>query len=389
MTERLYYNDPYLTTFTAEVAGASADGRVVFLNRTAFYPSSGGQPFDLGTLGGAVVTAVEEHEDGRIAHLLASPLEGRFVQGVIDWDRRHDHMQQHTGQHLLSAVLEELFSIPTLSFHMGEETSTIEIGAASLTPAQITAVERRVHAVIWEGRPVQVTYEKASEASGLRKASQREGTLRIVSIEGLDRSACGGTHVRSTSAIGAVQIRKLDRIRGNVRLEFLCGARALDRARADFEALSAIARAFSCPIGQAPELVAALQSRAADLDRSRRKLALELAAFQGRQLYENTAPSPDGMRRAVSRFPSGAISEETRALAQSFVSGAGALFAAVSEDPPSILFAASPDSGIHAGEVLKRAVSAAGGRGGGNAQLAQGSLPGREALEFLLPRLLG
>lgn len=282
------------------------------------------------------------------------------MQGVIDWDRRHDHMQQHTGQHLLSAVLEELFSIPTLSFHMGEETSTIEIGAASLTPAQITAVERRVHAVIWEGRPVQVTYEKASEASGLRKASQREGTLRIVSIEGLDRSACGGTHVRSTSAIGAVQIRKLDRIRGNVRLEFLCGARALDRARADFEALSAIARAFSCPIGQAPELVAALQSRAADLDRSRRKLALELAAFQGRQLYENTAPSPDGMRRAVSRFPSGAISEETRALAQSFVSGAGALFAAVSEDPPSILFAASPDSGIHAGEVLKRAVSAAG-----------------------------
>lgn len=389
MTERLYYNDPYLTTFTAEVAGASADGRVVFLNRTAFYPSSGGQPFDLGTLGGAVVTAVEEHEDGRIAHLLASPLEGRFVQGVIDWDRRHDHMQQHTGQHLLSAVLEELFSIHTLSFHMGEETSTIEIGAASLTPAQITAVERRVHAVIWEGRPVQVTYEKASEASGLRKASQREGTLRIVSIEGLDRSACGGTHVRSTSAIGAVQIRKLDRIRGNVRLEFLCGARALDRARADFEALSAIARAFSCPIGQAPELVAALQSRAADLDRSRRKLALELAAFQGRQLYENTAPSPDGMRRAVSRFPSGAISEETRALAQSFVSGARALFAAVSEDPPSILFAASPDSGIHAGEVLKRAVSAAGGRGGGNAQLAQGSLPGREALEFLLPRLLG
>ncbi|MCC6343351.1 MAG: alanyl-tRNA editing protein [Bryobacterales bacterium] len=389
MTERLYYNDPYLTTFTAEVAGASADGRVVFLNRTAFYPSSGGQPFDLGTLGGAMVTAVEEHEDGRIAHLLASPLEGRFVQGVIDWDRRHDHMQQHTGQHLLSAVLEELFSIPTLSFHMGEETSTIEIGAASLTPGQITAVERRVHAVIWEGRPVQVTYEKASEASGLRKASQREGTLRIVSIEGLDRSACGGTHVRSTSAIGAVQIRKLDRIRGNVRLEFLCGARALDRARADFEALSAIARAFSCPIGQAPELVAALQSRAADLDRSRRKLALELAAFQGRQLYENTAPSPDGMRRAVSRFPSGAISEETRALAQSFVSGAKALFAAVSEDPPSILFAASPDSGIHAGEVLKRAVSAAGGRGGGNAQLAQGSLPGREALEFLLPRLLG
>lgn len=389
MTERLYYNDPYLTTFTAEVAGASADGRVVILNRTAFYPSSGGQPFDLGTLGGAVVTAVEEHEDGRIAHLLASPLEGRFVQGVIDWDRRHDHMQQHTGQHLLSAVLEELFSIHTLSFHMGEETSTIEIGAASLTPAQITAVERRVHAVIWEGRPVQVTYEKASEASGLRKASQREGTLRIVSIEGLDRSACGGTHVRSTSAIGAVQIRKLDRIRGNVRLEFLCGARALDRARADFEALSAIARAFSCPIGQAPELVAALQSRAADLDRSRRKLALELAAFQGRQLYENTAPSPDGMRRAVSRFPSGAISEETRALAQSFVSGARALFAAVSEDPPSILFAASPDSGIHAGEVLKRAVSAAGGRGGGNAQLAQGSLPGRKALEFLLPRLLG
>ncbi len=389
MTERLYYNDPYLATFSAEVVDTSGDGRTVFLNRTAFYPSSGGQPFDLGTLGGKAIAAVEEHEDGRIAHLLDSPLEGRFVQGVIDWDRRHDHMQQHTGQHLLSAVLEELYSIPTLSFHMGTEASTIEIGAASLTPEQAASVERRVHAVIWEGRPVQVTYEKAADAAGLRKASERGGILRIVSIEGLDRSACGGTHVRSTSAIGALQVRKLDRIRGNLRLEFLCGARALNRARADFEALSTIARAFSSPIGQTPELVAALQARAADLDRSRRKLGLELAAFQGRQLYENTAPSPDGVRRAMSRFPSGAISDETRALAQSFVSGGKALFVAASEDPPSVLLAASKDSGVHAGEVLKRALAAAGGRGGGNAHLAQGSLPSREALESLLPRLLG
>jgi alanyl-tRNA synthetase len=389
MTERLYYNDPYLTTFSADVVDASEDGCTVFLDRTAFYPSSGGQPFDLGTLGGRAITSVEEHEDGRIAHFLDSPLEGRFVQGVIDWDRRHDHMQQHTGQHLLSAVLEELYSIPTLSFHMGADASTIEIGAASLTSEQITAVERRVHALIWEGRPVRITYEKASEAAGLRKASERDGILRIVTIEGLDRSACGGTHVRSTSAIGSLQIRKLDRIRGNVRLEFLCGARALNRARADFEALSNIARTFSSPIDQAPELVTALQARAADLDRSRRKLALELAGFQGRQLYENTVPSPDGIRRAMSRIPSGAISEETRALAQSFVSGEKALFVAASEDPPSVLLAASKDSGVHAGEVLKRALSAAGGRGGGNAQLAQGSLPSREALESLLPQLLG
>jgi alanyl-tRNA synthetase len=371
MTERLYYNDCYLREFQARVLEVADDGRRVWLDRTAFYPSSGGQPFDAGLLGGVAVIDVVD-EDGRVAHVLERPIEPGEVSGEIDWTRRFDHMQQHTGQHLLSAVFDELLGITTVSFHMGAAVSTIDLNAASLEPRQIERVEERCAAIVAEARPVLITFEDASADLGLRKASERTGTLRIVAIDGLDRSACGGTHVRSTAEIGLIEIRKLEKIRGTVRVEFVCGLRALRAVRSDFRLLSEISRTLSAPFEDVPALLAAQIEKAKTLDKACTRLSIELAKREGGELHAVTAPGDDGIRRVVHKGP---IDDAVRTRAQAFVAGGKAVFLAVSDDPASVLLAASADSGVDAGNRVKEAVTAAGGRGGGNRMLAQGSVP--------------
>jgi alanyl-tRNA synthetase len=384
VTQRLYYNDCYLREFRAWIVELADGGRRAYLDRTAFYPTSGGQPFDLGTLGGAPVCEVVDEED-RIAHVLENPLEAVEVEGSIDWSRRYDHMQQHTGQHLLSAVLSEMFGIPTLSFHMGAVTSTIDVGAEKLDPRRIEEIEERCTEIVAEARPVAISFEDASSDLALRKVSERTGTLRIVSIEALDRSACGGTHVRSTAEAGPIFLRKLDKIRGNVRIEFVCGLRALRRARADFRTLSGISRSLSVPFEDTPALVAAQIERVKSVEKTCQRLATEAAQHEGRELYADTPPDARGIRRVVQR---GIIDDATRTRAQAFAQGSMAVFLAVSDDPPSILLAASADSGIHAGEVVKSAVTAAGGRGGGNRALAQGSVATVASLEQVMAAML-
>ena len=380
MTERLYYHDSYLTEFRARIVDASPDHQKIYLDRTAFYPASGGQPSDIGRLGGAGVTDVVD-EDGRIAHVLSGPVSGEEVAGVIDWQRRFDHMQQHTGQHLLSAVLIELFNAPTVSFHLGADSSTIDI-ERPLEPNQLRQAERRANQIVFENRPVLVSFEDSSQDLGLRKPTEREGAVRIITIQDLDRSACGGTHVRGTAEAGPILIRKLDRIRGNQRLEFVCGMRAVERAQADYTALSAIARSFSAALDETPAMVTAHQEKLQESEKTRRRLANELAVAKGRELHAATAPAPDGLRKIQRRVPT--ITDELRAEAQSFTAAGKAVFLAVAEDPPSVLLAASSDSGINAGQVLKTALAESGGRGGGNAAVAQGSLPTAEALQRLL-----
>ena len=376
MTDRLYYQDSYLREFRASVVDASPEQQRIYLDRTAFYPTSGGQPFDVGKLGGIDVVEVIDEED-RIAHVLAAPLAAGDVTGAIDWRRRFDHMQQHTGQHLLSAVLVAMFDAPTVSFHLGAEASTIDIGRA-LDAGQIREAERRANEIVFENRPVTVDYRHSSEDLGLRKRTEREGEIRIISIQDLDRSACGGTHVRATGEIGPILIRKLDRIRGNLRIEFLCGLRAVERARSDFEALSTVARSFSSPLDEVPSLVEGQRERLLETERAHRRLAAELAQARGRELHASTTPASDGVRRVVRRV--GALSDDLRVEAQSFTSGAKAVLLAIGDDPPALMLAASADSGLHAGNLLKSALATAGGRGGGSATLAQGSVPSKEAL---------
>src|ERR1019366_675775 len=211
MTERLYYTDARLVEFTARVVEVAGDR--VYLDRTAFYPTSGGQLFDVGTIGDArVVDVVDEKE--RIAHVLEKPARcapNDEVQARVDWPRRFDHMQQHTGQHLLSAVFDELFGHKTVSVHFGDESSTLDLDIASLSKDRALMAERRANEVVFENRAVRVTFEDAAGARGLRKEVDRTGELRIVEIDGLDRSACGGTHVSGTGEIGPVIVRRIEK----------------------------------------------------------------------------------------------------------------------------------------------------------------------------------
>jgi len=389
MTDRLYYTDPYLREFTARVVERSADGATVYLDRTAFYPASGGQPFDLGAINGVPVLEVSDREDGRIAHRLGAALDGSIgpeVTGTIDWDRRFDHMQQHSGQHLLSAVFEELFALHTVSFHLGADSATIDLEGGPVEPGIVLAAERRANELVFENRPVTIQFEDARQARGLRKPSEREGDIRIITIEALDRSACGGTHVRATGEIGAICIRKLEKIRQSVRVEFVCGGRAVRRARADFESLNKMAQLFSASFEEAPSMAAALIESARSGEKAIRKLELELAGFRGKELYAATAPGPDGVRRVVQRAQRGNL-EDLRAVAQHFTAEGKAVFVAALEEPPSVMLAASADAGVDAGKLLKTALTAAGGRGGGNGRIAQGSVPDVSRLDAVLAQL--
>ncbi len=383
MTERLYYTDAYLREFEARVVERAGD--LVYLDRTAFYPASGGQPFDTGSIAGVPVLEVID-EGERVAHRTAAPVGPGAVPCAIDWPRRFDHMQQHTGQHLLSAVFLELHNAPTLSFHLGDESSTIDLGVAKLDEDALRAVERSANAAVFENRAVTVSFEDAAAAEGLRKPSSRAGELRIIGIGGLDRSACGGTHVRATGEIGPILLRKTERIRNSVRVEFLCGFRAVARARADFDSLSRTARLFSATLDEVPAKVAAQLEDARAAEKAARKLASDLAVYRGRELYHATAPDSAGFRRATERLSAGNL-EELRAMAQSFTAQPKAVFLAIVEQPPSVLLAVSEDAGIDAGQAVKAAITAAGGRGGGAPRIAQGSVPSAEKLSAVVEAL--
>jgi alanyl-tRNA synthetase len=384
MTERLYYTDARLTEFTARVAEVAGDR--VYLDRTAFYPTSGGQLFDIGTLGDARVVDVVD-EDMRIAHILEKP--ARFatndeLKGRVDWTRRYDHMQQHTGQHLLSAVFDELFGHKTVSVHFGDESSTLDLDAASLSKERALKAERRANEIVFENRVVTVSFEDSASATGLRKAVDRTGELRIIEIAGIDKSACGGTHVSGTGEIGPVIVRRIEKYKQSTRVEFICGWRALARARADFEALSTIAGSLTASIDEVPALVAAQAAHLKEAETDARKRGEELAKYQARERYDSTPPDANGIRRIIETATS---MDPLRAMAQAIAPLSKVIYVGSVASPPGIVFAASADSGVNAGEVLKAALTANGGRGGGSPRVAQGTAPDAAALQLVLKAL--
>ncbi|MBC7896684.1 MAG: alanyl-tRNA editing protein [Cytophagaceae bacterium] len=378
MTDRLYYSDAYLTAFEARVVARAEAGRRIYLDRSAFYPASGGQPSDYGSLGGVPVLDVVD-EDERVAHVLASPFTGDTVDGTIDWARRFDHMQQHTGQHLLSAVFADLFGHETASVHFGPENATLDLATESVSAEQVLAAEARTNEVVAEDRAVTVSFEDADAATGLRKPSERGGMLRIVTIAGIDRSACGGTHVRTTGAIGPIFLRRQEKMRKQVRIEFLCGARAVRRARADYSVLAAMASAASASIDELGTIVPAQFEQLRAAEGARRKLEEEVAGYRARARWEATPADADGVRWIVERRATGGA-EEVRAFALAVSNLPKTVYAALFDTPRSLLVASSADSGVEAGKRVKDALSAAGGKGGGSPRLAQGSVPDAESL---------
>jgi alanyl-tRNA synthetase len=387
MTIRLYYSDTYLRIFDATIVERSDDARRLYLDRSAFYPTSGGQPNDLGTLGGIDVVDVID-EDERVAHVLAAPYTGPdAVHGAIDWPRRWDFVQQHTGQHLLSGVFEELFDWPTVSVHFGDVLSTLEIRSLGVSPAQLRRVEERANALVAENRPVTLTFEDAAAvAARLRRPSTRTGTLRIVTIEGHDTSACGGTHVRATGEIGAILLRRVEKIRDNVRIEFVCGSRAIRRARADYDALSGIAARLSASVDEAAPLVQVQADEAKSLASASRKLSEEVAGYRARAQWEATQPGSDGVRRL--RGADGMSADELRAWAAACAALPATVAAGAVRNSRTIAVAVSADLNVNAGARLKDALLRTGGRGGGSPRTAQGTVPEDAHVDVVLNAML-
>jgi alanyl-tRNA synthetase len=395
MTHRLYYTDPYLAAFDAVVERIedTAGRLTVTLDRTAFYPTSGGQPFDVGTLADFDVVDVIDQEDGTISHVLdggrrtdhgprtehapSTLAEGRSVRGAIDWPRRFDHMQQHTGQHVLSAAIDRQFGVRTVSFHLGGDVSTIDV-ARELSVAEIAAAETEANRVVWEDRPVTIRFADAEEAARmpLRKESMRGGTLRLIDVEGFDLSACGGTHVARTGAIGIIAVAAWERFKGGQRLEFVCGGRALQRFRMNRDAVTASVRLLSVLPSELPGAIQRMQADAKDQKRALTGLQEELVRFRAEELAASGELTAAG--RAILRAID-ADANGLKALASAVAARPGLIVVLVSATRPALIVTArSADvTTASAQEIVKMLIGQFGGRGGGRPELAQaGGLDG-------------
>jgi len=372
-SERLYYDDAYTMRFRARVAavGTHRDRPAVELDRSSFYPESGGQEADRGTLGGARVVDVQAEDDARVWHVLDAPdpalPEGAEVEGEVDWTRRFDHMQQHTGQHILSAALERELAAQTVSSHLGEERSTIEVPLAAIDWRAVERVERAANRIVWEDRPVERHWTDAEGVKrfALRKAPQVQGRIRIVEIPDWDVSACGGTHTRRTGEVGSIKIVGWEKLRGNLRLEFLCGARALTDHAWRTEALVEGARRRTL---KDRDLIAQLE-RAAD---ERNELRKRLDGLAERALEVECRERVGDPPRAVADFAATRPREEVRrfvikcleAGAPWAVAGAG------SPDPVVVIGSAKARSG-DLKTLLPGLLERARGKGGGSPDLVQ------------------
>ncbi len=373
-TERLYYTDCYTKEFNARVIRTSPDPRGVrvYLDCTAFYPESGGQPSDRGTLAGiAVLDVIDEGDE--VAHVLAGSPAEESVFGSIDWDRRSDHMQQHTGQHILSASFEHAGGYKTVSFHLGTESATIDLDSDRVGTKQIEEAEELANSVVFQNRAVKISFRAAAEAQqlDLRKPTFREGDIRLVEVEGFDLSACGGTHVSGTGSVGIICVRKVERAKGLTRIEFVCGRRALRRARQDFSLLSEAARLFSTGLENVPELIAKQAQDLRDAGKSVQNLVENLAELEAAQLWQQ-APEKGGMRVVRCLFEA-SEGKKAKFVAHAVGKQAGAIaLIGVKGTPSALFFSQTPGGKANLSDVMKQALAKFGGKGGGTRDFAQG-----------------
>jgi alanyl-tRNA synthetase len=374
VTERLYYDDPYLREFDAAIVERTThEGTpALVLDRTAFYPTSGGQPFDVGVLSGVRVLDVLDTEDGRLLHVVERLPDGDAVHGTIDWARRFDHMQQHTGQHVLSAAFDHLLGARTQSFHLGADYSTIDL-ARELSAAEVARAEAEANRVVWEDRPVAIRYATAAEAAtlGMRKESKREGTLRLIDVEEFDLSACGGTHVARTGAIGLIAVSATERFRGGLRVTFLCGGRALAGFRALRDAVAGSVRALSVLPADLPAAVERMQNEAKDQRRQLKDFQGRLATHEADALAD--AADAVGRVKLVAAALPGWEASALKTIAARVAERSGHVAVLVGGPPAvPIVVARAGDSAVDAGALLRELIARHGGKGGGRPELAQG-----------------
>ena len=384
-TRRLYYDDAFEKEFTARVlycevlppdvnSGITGSVWKLILDRTAFYPTSGGQPNDLGKIGDANVLDVRDEGD-EINHVVDRKPSDPEVNGCINWPRRFDHMQQHTGQHLLSAMFQERFGLPTVSFHLGSELCTIDLRGPEPTEEILEGAERAANEIIFEDRPVTVRYGTADELSqlGVRKEVEREGILRAIEIEGADLQPCGGTHVKRTGQIGLVLVRRCTKVRQDWRVEFVCGRRAERAARGDFQLLRQTAEKLSC----APEdLVSAVSRALGERDanfKNFRAVVQRLAEAEATLALQSAPPGANGFR-VVSRVFEGVPADYLGFFATAFAKSEKAIAILAAAEGGHLLFAQHPSAGKDMNALLKEVLEKVGGKGGGTRDFARGRL---------------
>jgi alanyl-tRNA synthetase len=403
MTEHLYYHDSFLYEFDAEVMETRSVGSryALILDRTAFYPTSGGQIFDTGWLRAEGtpetqelrVVEVAENNDGNILHFVEGKPQiqkGSRIHGLIDADRRRDHMQQHSGQHVLSAAFLRLLNMPTVSFHMGAESCSIDLDTKALTAAQVEAAENLANDVIAQNRPVSVRYVTQEEARGLglRKLPPAEREkLRLIDIHDFDLTACGGTHVSAAGQIGCILLRKTEKVRQGWRVEFVCGKRAVATARKDYCSLTESAGLFSAHIWDVPQQIRRSQEDSRAAQKGREKLLEELAdSWSIRWLGEI---SETAGRKVVVRVFSDRDLSFIKILAQRLTRQNTPVVAVLgtTAPPAALVFAQSFGQPFDMGALMKEVLARLGGRGGGSKDMAQGGPASIEALEAALADL--
>ncbi|HJQ69998.1 MAG TPA: DHHA1 domain-containing protein [Blastocatellia bacterium] len=390
-TERIYFTDASVLEFSARVVDVRTTdyGEQVVLDKTAFYPTGGGQPYDTGSLNEARVVDVYEDDAGTIFHIVKEPgllQVGESVTGRIDRERRLDHMQQHSGQHILSQAFVKACNAQTRSFHLGAQTSTIDIELYSPTDDHMRAAEEAANRVIFEDRLMRVHLVSEEEATRLplRKELAVHGDIRVIEIEDFDWSPCGGTHAARSGQIGLIAIKSFERAKKMTRVEFVCGRRALEEYRRTNGIASQVAKLFSSERDAGPELAArALEENRALRKRLRELLELAMSAEAAGLLAETEATNNLKIFR---RAYADRDVEEVRLLASKIVSLEPAVALLGTRDASSarLVFARSASLGHDMGKLMAEACKLLGGRGGGRPEMAQGGGPLIEKLEEAL-----
>ena len=405
MTQRLYYDDAYRTEFEARVvsvetatgsaASASAGQWSVVLDRTAFYPTGGGQSCDRGQLGGLSVVDVLDAGD-QVVHRVqgAHPPEvGESVRCRIDAVRRHHHRQQHTGQHVLSRVVEDLLGLPTVSARLGETDNTLDVPTDALDEETLDRVEDAVHRVLWEARAVRVHFVSVAEAAawGVRQKKERSGPVRVIEVEGLDRCACGGTHVANTAEVGMLAILGCERVRGGLRVHFLCGDRALRWRREHARELDRVARCLTTAPAQVVPTVERMMADAKEAQKRLATLTSELVSIRSRDWTAQARPLRDGTRLLLRRLQADEVAAAATVL-RALTRDPSLLVALIAEEEGKgqILIGKGGAVPVDCEGLLRDVLEELGGRGGGRADQARGGFPAGRATEVegrLLRRL--
>ncbi len=379
MTERLYYDDAYLTEFSARIVQRLTVGGqpAVVLDRTAFYPTGGGQPHDTGVIGGATVLDVfTREEDATVVHVLAEEIGEDVVACRLDWARRFDHMQHHTGQHILTRAFEQVAAAHTVGFHLSDESVTIDLDAPAIPPTLAEQAEDLANRIVWEDRPVVVRLVPRDEAAGVRMRLMPDHLLtpglRVVDIAGFDQTACGGTHVARTGEIGIIKVLRLEKRGAETRVEFCCGGRALRDYREKHLILSQLAADLTCSYREVGEALARLRTDVKAAQRALKAATAQLITYEAEHLLAYAVVA--GKARIIkAAFESREVGE-VRALASRLIEAPGVVaLLGIAGEKAQVILARSADLPYDLNTVLQQALAMLGeARGGGRPDFAQG-----------------